>query len=100
MVPKLLSSDASCFADRDFAICHLDIPCCLMKSSLSQKSSLLFAAFQISISELNSARVSVAPGDHFVTFGLRLTQITFAMWFTSQEASFWNRRHLDFTIRS
>ena len=86
-----------------FAISHLDIPGCMMNRmnfSLSPRSSLLFAAFQLSISELQSARISFPPQDHFITFGLRLTQVTFAMWFTSQGASFWNRRHLDFMIRS
>ena len=86
-----------------FAISHLDILGCLMNQmnfSLSPRSSLLFAAFQLSISELQSARISFPPQDHFITFGLRLTQITCAMWFTSQGASFWNRRHLDFMIRS
>ena len=81
-----------------FAICHLDVRGCLricMNLSLSPRSSLLFAVFQLSISECNSARVTFPPGDHFVTFGLRLTQITFAMWFASQGTSFWNRRHLD-----
>ena len=86
-----------------FAISHLDIPGCLMNHtnfSLSPRSSLLLAAFQLSISEFQSARVSFPPQDHFFTFGLRLTQITFAMWFTCQGATFWNRRHLDFMIRS
>ena len=86
-----------------FAISHLDIPGCMMNRmnfSLSPRSSLLFAAFQLSISELQSARISFPPQDHFIAFGLRLTQVTFAMWFTSQGASFWNRRHLDFMIRS
>ena len=86
-----------------FAISHLDIPGCMMNRmnfSLFPRSSLLFAAFQLSISELQSARISFPPQDHFITFGLRLTQVTFAMWFTSQGASFWNRRHLDFMIRS
>ena len=79
------------------------VPGCMMNQmnfSLSPRSSLLFAAFQLLISELQSARISFPPQDHFITFGLRLTQITFATWFTSQGASFWNRRHLDLMIRS
>ena len=56
-----------------FAISHLDIPGCMMNRmnfSLSPRSSLLFAAFQLSISELQSARISFPPQDHFITFGL------------------------------
>ena len=88
---------------RTFAISHLDIPGCMMNRmnfSLSPRSSLLFAAFQLSI-----FRTSVCT--NFFSSSRSLYHIWpsfdtgyFCHVVYISRSQLWNRRHLDFMIRS